>query len=84
MDKQKLNKAIKHAKITVTEVQHDSIYYSPDIRVLPHQITDYNYTIHISDLNLHDMMAFMHWFKEVKPDWLEGIEQDFDDGWNLN
>lgn len=84
MDKQKLNKAIKHARITVKEVQHDSIYYSPDIRVRAHPRTDYNYTINISDLNLRDMKAFMDWFKEINHSWLEGIEQDFDDGWNLH
>lgn len=79
MDKHKLNKAIKkHAKITVTEVQHDYIDYSPDIRVRPRSRTDYNYTIHISDLNLNDMMVFMDWFKEINPSWLEGIEQDFE------
>ena len=84
MDKQKLNKAIKNSKITVTEVQHDYINYSPDIGVRACPRTDYNYTINISGLNSHDMMAFMDWFKEVNPNWLEGLEQDFDDGWNLN
>ena len=28
------------------------------------------------------MMAFMHWFKEINPGWLERLDQDFDDGWN--
>lgn len=74
----KLNNAIKHAKITVTEIQHDSIYYSQDIRVRARPRTDYNYTINISGLNLNDMKTFMNWFKEVNPSWLEGIEQDFE------
>ena len=43
----KLNNAIKHAKITVEEVQNDSIYY------------------------------------EDFPDWMEGLEQLYDDGWSL-
>jgi len=84
MDKQKLNKAIKHARIAVKEVQNDSMYYSPKVGVRPHKETNYNYTINIGGLNLDDMIAFIQWFKEVNPSWLEGIEQDFNDGWNLN
>lgn len=84
MDKQKLNKAIKHARITVKEVYGDSICYSPNIGVRPHRETKYNYTIHLGNLNSDDMFAFIHWFREVNPGWLEGIEQDLDDGWNLN
>lgn len=83
MDKKKLNNAIKHAKITVTEVQSDSLYLDPDVSIRPIKGTGYEYTIRIGNLNEHDMDAFMNWFREVKPNWLEGIEQDFDDGWNL-
>lgn len=84
MDKQNLNKAIKHAKITVKEIQSDSIYYPPKFGIRPHKETNYNYIIHIGNLNSDDMMSFIDWFKEVNPSWLEGIEQDFNDGWNLN
>ena len=84
MDKQKLNRAIKQAKITVKEVQSDSMYYPPKVGIRPHKETNYNYTINIGGLNLDDMKAFMNWLKEVNPSWLEGIEQDYDDGWNLN
>lgn len=79
----KLNKATKHAKITVKEIQSDSMYYSPDLYTRPWKATCYNYTINIGDLSSDDMLAFVEWFKEVNPSWLEGIEQDFDDGWNI-
>lgn len=83
MNKQKLNKAIKNSKITVTEIQSD-IYTPYIVGVVPRPRTDYSYTIHISHLSSDDMMAFMHWFKEVNPNWLEGIEQGYDDGWGVN
>lgn len=82
MNKRKLDDAVKHARITVTEVQSDSLYYDPGISVRPSKRTDYAYTIHIGNLNSQDMEAFMNWLKEVKPDWLEGIEQGYNDGWN--
>lgn len=83
MDKKKLNKAIKNSKITVTEIQSET--YTPYIvGVIPRPRTDYSYTIHISHLNSDGMMAFMHWFKEVNPNWLEGIEQGYDNGWGVN
>lgn len=82
MNKQKLNNAIKHAKITVKEVQNDSMYYSSNIAIRPRKETNYHYTINIGGLSTDDMVAFMDWFKEVNPSWLEGIEQDFDNGWN--
>lgn len=82
MDKQKINKAIKHAKITVKEVQNDSLYLAPSISIRPIKVSGCEYTIHIGGLNTEDMTAFVNWFREVKPDWLEGIEQDFDDGWS--
>ena len=75
----KLNNAIKHAKITVKEVQNDSMYYSSNIAVRPHKETNYHYTINIGGLSTDDMVAFMNWFKEVKPDWLEGIDQRHSD-----
>lgn len=83
MDKQKLNNALKHAKITVREIQSDSMCYSSNIAIRPRKKTNYHYTINIGGLSTDDMIAFMNWFKEVKPDWLEGIEQDYDDGWNI-
>lgn len=83
MDKQKLNNALKHAKITVREIQSDSMRYSSNIAIRPYKETNYHYMINIGGLSTDDMVAFMNWFKEVKPDWLEGIEQDYDDGWNF-
>ncbi|AZA17297.1 MAG: hypothetical protein HOU59_gp32 (endogenous virus) [Lactobacillus phage ViSo-2018a] len=83
MDKRRLNNAIEHARITVTEVQNDSLYLDPSISIRPIKGSDHEYTNHIGGLNTEDMIFFMNWFKEVKPDWLEGIEQDFDDGWIL-
>lgn len=85
MDKQKLNKAIEHARIKVTEDVSDHVRYrcfDSNIYASPEKETDYEYTIHIGGLNTKDMTIFMNWFKEVKPDWLEGLEQGYDDGWN--
>ena len=83
MDKQKLNNALKHAKITVREIQSDSMRYSSNIAIRARKETNYHYTINIGGLSTDDMTAFMNWFKEVKPDWLEGIEQSHDDGWSV-
>ena len=90
----KLNNAIKHAKITVEEVQSYSMYYedfyrdyshySSNTYVRPHKETSYHYTINIGGLSTDDMVAFMSWFKEVKPDWLDGLEQGYDNGWSKN
>lgn len=79
----KLNNAIEHAKITVKEVQNDSMYYSPNIAVRPRKETNYHYTINIGGPSTDDMVAFMNWFKEVKPDWLEGIDQRHSDSWDI-
>lgn len=89
----KLNNAIKHAKITVEEVQSDSMYYedfygdsshySSNTYVRPHKETNYHYTINIGGLSTDDMIAFMNWFKEVNPDWLEGIDQRHGDDWDI-
>lgn len=87
MDEQKLNKAIEHAKIKVTENISDHFRYrcfDSNIYISPEKEQDYEYTIHISGLNTEDMTAFMNWFGEVKPNWLEGLEQGYDDGWNLH
>ena len=83
MDEQRLNKAIKHAKIKVIEDVSDHVRYrcfESNVYVSPREVTDYEYTIHIGNLSTKDMTAFMNWFKEVKPDWLEGLEQGYDDG----
>ena len=82
MNKRKLNDAVKHARITVTEVQNETAFLDPGVSVRPIHGTEYEYTIHIGNLDAHDMSAFMNWFKEVKPDWLEGLEQGYNDGWN--
>lgn len=87
MDERKLNEAIEHAKIKVTEDVSDHYRYrcfESNIYVSPGVEQDYEYTIHIGGLNTKDMTAFMNWFKEVKPDWLEGLEQGYDDGWGRN
>lgn len=85
MDERRLNKAIEHAKIKVTEDVSDHFQYrcfNSNIYVTPWVKQDYEYTIHIGGLSTKDMTAFMNWFKEVKPDWLEGLEQGYDDGWS--
>jgi hypothetical protein len=87
MDERQLNKAIEHAKIKAIEdlidhVQHRC--FESHIYVAPEKVTDYEYTIHIGHLNTKDMIAFMNWFREVKSDWLEGLEQGYDDGWSRN
>ena len=85
MDEQKLNKAIEHAKIKVTEDVSDHYrcrHFNENVYVSPGVGQDYEYTIHIGGLNTEDMTAFMNWFGEVRPDWLEGLEQGYDDGWN--
>ena len=87
MDERRLNKAIEHAKIKVTEDVSDHVQYrcfESDIYVSPRKVTNYEYTIHIGHLGTKDMIAFMNWFKEVKPDWLERLEQGYDDGWSRN
>ena len=87
MDEQKLNKAIEHARIKVKEDVSDHYrygYFESNIYVRPEKETDYEYTIQIGGLNTEDMTAFVNWFREVKPDWLEGLEQGYDDGWNLH
>ena len=82
MNENNLDNAIKHAKITVTEVHNDSLYLDPGASIRPIKGSGYEYTIHIGGLNTEDMTTFVNWFRDVKPDWLEGIEQDFDDGWS--
>ncbi len=78
MNEHNLDNAIKHARITVKEVQSDSMYYPLKVGIRTRKETNYNYTINIGNLNLRNMKAFMDWFKEINPNWLEGIEQDFE------
>ena len=85
MGKQRLNKAIEHARITVREDVSDHFQlrcFEQKTYFSSQKENDYKYTIQIGDLNTEDMIAFMHWFKEVKPDWLGGLEQSYNDGWN--
>lgn len=82
IDERRLNEAIEHARISVTEIQNETEFLDPSVSVRPIHGTEYKYTIHIDRLNARDMSAFMNWFREIKPDWLEGLEQGYNDGWS--